>query len=165
MRSRRSLPVAVLVCESSRSAQRQTGRQRWLAPLADHPLRRCTNVMKTLFLALLSAMLLLNVTGCEGSYHLNATFHKVQQLKEGDPVLMEGIQVGRVDRITLDPRQGNLIVSLKIKRSVVVKTDAIAVIKATVSAGKNVVVLEGGSDLAPAATESTHLMIKELPSH
>ena len=121
--------------------------------------------IKIMFLALFSAVLFFTVTGCEGSYHLSAMFHKVQQLKEGDPVLMEGIQVGRVDRITLDPRQGRLIVSMKIKRSVVVKTDSIAVIKATISAGTNVVVLEGGSDLAPAAADHAFLMIRELPSH
>lgn len=127
--------------------------------------------MKTRLFALVAGALIFTVTGCgQGlgrGYHLNAVFHNVQQLKEGDPVMMAGIEVGRVERIALDPSrptwQDSITVTMKIKLSVVVRTDCIATIKAATSSGESVIVLEGGSAMAPALADRAFIMHREAP--
>ena len=128
--------------------------------------------MKTLLFALLAGVLIFNVAGCgqglERGYHLKARFHNLHQLKQlndGDPVIMASVPVGHVKEITLDPANATFIVTMEIKRSVVVKTDCIATIKAAASAGKSVIALDGGSPRGVALREGQFLMATEQPNY
>ena len=127
--------------------------------------------MKTLLFALLAGVLIFNVAGCgQGSgrgYHLKARFRNVRQLTDGDsviPVVMAGVRVGQVTEITLDQANATFIVTMEMKGSVVVRTDCIATIKASGSAGKSVIALDGGSPRGIALKEGQFLMAAEQPS-
>jgi ABC-type transporter Mla subunit MlaD len=92
----------------------------------------------------------------------------VKQLTGGDsviPVIMAGVRVGRVTEITLDTANATLIATMEIKGSVVVRTDCIATIKASGSAGKSVIALDGGSPLGMPSKEGQFLMAAEQPSN
>ncbi len=49
-----------------------------------------------------------------GVYRLTATFDNIGDLKEGAPVSMSGVNVGRVTRITYDSRQYKAVVDVSI---------------------------------------------------
>jgi phospholipid/cholesterol/gamma-HCH transport system substrate-binding protein len=122
--------------------------------------------MKTGFSTFLAGMLILLGGGCgQQGYHLNARFHNVHQLKYGDPVVMAGVRVGHVKEISLDLANATFIVTMEIRRSVVVKTDGIATIKPAASAGKSVIALDGGSPRGVALREGQFLMATEQPSY
>jgi phospholipid/cholesterol/gamma-HCH transport system substrate-binding protein len=119
--------------------------------------------MKTGFSTFLAGMLIFLGVGCsQQGYRLHARFSNLQQLKPGDPVLVAGIEVGRVERIALNPGAQSTV-TMKIKRSVVVKTDSIAKIRSAAPPGQAYVALEGGSLSAAAAVQDATLSTTELP--
>ena len=88
--------------------------------------------MKTPILALLAAVTILNTVGCGNGtprgYDLSALFTSPRNLKAGDPVIMAGVQIGRVEFLRFDSTNALTHVLLHIERLVVVKTDSTALI-------------------------------------
>lgn len=65
----------------------------------------------------------------EKTYPLSARFTSVTGLRVGSPVYMFGIEVGRVERLTMDQKNQKAAVDLQIKQGIKVYDDAIATIK------------------------------------
>ena len=65
----------------------------------------------------------------EKTYPLSAGFTSVTGLRVGSPVYMFGIEVGRVERLTMDQKNRKAAVELQIKQGIKVYDDAIATIK------------------------------------
>ncbi len=65
----------------------------------------------------------------EKTYPLSARFTSVTGLRVGSPVYMFGIEVGRVERLTMDQKDRKAAVELQIKQGIKVYDDAIATIK------------------------------------
>ena len=118
-------------------------------------------------LAGIAAVLILEIVGgverFERGYRLNALFNAVQDLKEGDRVKMAGVEVGRVDKITLDETNNKVMVTMKLRSNVQVKTDSIATIKFTGLLGQNFVALDFGTRNAPIAAPGAILATTEQP--
>jgi phospholipid/cholesterol/gamma-HCH transport system substrate-binding protein len=69
-----------------------------------------------------------NILG-DNSYSLVAKFTTVAGLRIGSPVNILGIDVGRVERITMDQENQKAVVEIRIKKNIKVYDDAIASIK------------------------------------
>lgn len=69
-----------------------------------------------------------NILG-DNSYSLVAKFTTVTGLRIGSPVNILGIDVGRVEKITMDQENQKAIVELRIKKDIKIYDDAIASIK------------------------------------
>jgi phospholipid/cholesterol/gamma-HCH transport system substrate-binding protein len=65
----------------------------------------------------------------EDTYPLLAPFTTASGLRPGNPVNMLGIEVGRVERISLDQKDQQAIVEVRIRKGIRVYDDAIASIK------------------------------------
>ena len=80
-------------------------------------------------------------------YFLNARFTSVAGLKPGAEVVIAGVEVGRVESISLDPKEQIAIVRMKIQRQVVLTDDVIASVKTSGLIGDKYIKLSpGGSD-------------------
>lgn len=80
-------------------------------------------------------------------YTLEARFDSVSGLKTGAMVDMAGVEIGRVDDISLDNKRQVAIVRLKIKKGVVLTDDVIASVKTSGLIGdKYIKLTPGGSD-------------------
>jgi phospholipid/cholesterol/gamma-HCH transport system substrate-binding protein len=80
-------------------------------------------------------------------YYLNARFISVAGLKKGAQVVIAGVQVGQVTRISLDPEEQVAIVRMKIIKDVVLTDDVIASVKTSGLIGDKYIKLSpGGSD-------------------
>jgi phospholipid/cholesterol/gamma-HCH transport system substrate-binding protein len=93
-------------------------------------------------------------------YRLKAQFANVQELKEGDRVKMAGVEVGRVEKIQLEDDKA--LVVMKMKHSVHVKTDSVAMINFTGLGGQNYVALSFGN-ASTFANDGALLESKEQP--
>src|SRR6266849_4263236 len=86
-------------------------------------------------LAVIAAVLILEIVGgverFQRGYELKALFNTIQDLKEGDRVKMAGVEVGRVEKISLDETNNKVLVTMKIRNNIEVKTDSVATIKFT----------------------------------
>jgi phospholipid/cholesterol/gamma-HCH transport system substrate-binding protein len=118
-------------------------------------------------LAVIAAVLILEIVGgvqrFERGYRLYALFNTIQDLKEGDRVKMAGVEVGRVEKITLDATNNKVLVAMKMRKNAEVKTDSLASVKFTGLLGQNYVALDFGSRNAPLATPGTVLTAAEQP--
>jgi phospholipid/cholesterol/gamma-HCH transport system substrate-binding protein len=65
----------------------------------------------------------------ENTYPLYAKFTTVSGMRVGSPVDMLGIEVGRVERITIEQKDQMAVVEMRIKEGIQVYADAIASIK------------------------------------
>jgi len=63
------------------------------------------------------------------SYFLTAKFTSVSGLRIGSPVNILGIEVGRVEKITMDQENQKAVVTIKVKKDIKIYDDAIAAIK------------------------------------
>lgn len=81
-------------------------------------------------------------------YTLSAGFDSVSGLKPGARVEIAGVEVGKVDRIMLDPKSGDrAVVSLKIRSGVKITDDVIASVRTSGIIGDKFIMLKpGGSD-------------------
>lgn len=70
----------------------------------------------------------LNLFG-DDTYPLVAKFTSVSGLRKGNPVNILGINVGRVERITMDQEDQRAVVEIRVKRDIRIYDDAIAAIK------------------------------------
>ncbi|HET6513920.1 MAG TPA: outer membrane lipid asymmetry maintenance protein MlaD [Thermodesulfovibrionales bacterium] len=88
-------------------------------------------------------------------YSLNARFDSVSGLRVDSPIEIDGIEVGRVARLSLDHERQMALAELKIKKGIKVYSDAIASIKTAGLIGDKFVKIDpGGSGeiLKPGGT-------------
>ena len=85
----------------------------------------------------------------ENTYTLYAKFNTVTGLREGNPVNMLGLEVGRVNKFTMDQENQVVQVEFKINKGIEVFDDAIASVKTEGLIGDKYVELDagGGGDL------------------
>jgi len=123
-------------------------------------------------LVILAAVFILDIIGgperFTKGYHLHALFSTVQDLKVGDRVKMAGVEIGRVEKISLDESNNTVRVTMKIRRQIdgdpiIVKTDSIAMVKFTGLMGQNFVAVDFGSPAAPPAENDAILKTAEQP--
>jgi phospholipid/cholesterol/gamma-HCH transport system substrate-binding protein len=81
-------------------------------------------------------------------YTVSAEFDSVSGLKPGARVEVAGVEVGKVDRISLDPKSGDqALAHLKIKTGVKITDDVIASVRTSGIIGDKFIKLKpGGSD-------------------
>ena len=112
-------------------------------------------------LAVIAAVLILETVGgierFRRGYRLNALFKNVQELKVGDRVKMAGVEVGRVEKITLDEAKDKVRVSMKLHRNATVRTDSLATVKFVGLMGQNYVAVDFGKPGSPRAEEGAYL--------
>jgi phospholipid/cholesterol/gamma-HCH transport system substrate-binding protein len=122
-----------------------------------------------LFVALivLAAFFIMFIVGglerFQGGIHVEALFKSAQELKLGDRVKMAGVEIGKVEKIALDPQQNKVRVTMRLNPDAPVKTDTIARIQFAGLMGQNFVSLEFGSEKAPVAADGTQLNSVEQP--
>ena len=118
-------------------------------------------------LAAIATVIILEIVGGPDRFHrgyqLAALFNTVQDLKPGDQVKMAGVEVGRVDKITLDETNNKVRVAMKLRKNVEVKVDSVATIKFTGLMGQSFVSLSFGSVKAPKAEPDAILNTAEQP--
>jgi phospholipid/cholesterol/gamma-HCH transport system substrate-binding protein len=89
-----------------------------------------------------------------GYYSLYAEFTSVSGLREGNAIEMDGIEVGRVQRLRIDQQKQMAVVELKIRDDIKVYDDATASIKTSGLIGDKYIKVEpggGGSLLKPGS--------------
>ncbi len=80
------------------------------------------------------------------SYTVKARFTSVSGLKEGSPVEIAGVPVGKVQAIDFDPARYEAVVSLRIPKHIELQDDAIASVRSTgIIGSKFVKITPGGS--------------------
>jgi phospholipid/cholesterol/gamma-HCH transport system substrate-binding protein len=118
-------------------------------------------------LAVIAAVLILEIVGgverFQRGYELKALFNTIQDLKEGDRVKMAGVEVGRVETIQLDETNNKVLVTMKLRKNVQVRTDSVATVKFTGLLGQNFVALDFGKPGSPLVTPGTVLATAEQP--
>jgi phospholipid/cholesterol/gamma-HCH transport system substrate-binding protein len=85
-------------------------------------------------------------TGTREGYHIDATFDNIGGLKVRAPVKAAGVVVGRVERIRLDPKTYEAVVSLTIEPQYRFTQDTIASILTSGLLGEVYVGLDAGGD-------------------
>ncbi len=116
-------------------------------------------------LAVIAAILIIEMLGggefFQQGYRVTALFDSVQELKVGDSVKMAGVEIGRVQTITLT--DGKVQVAMKLHPDAVVKTDSRAIIKFAGLMGQNFVSVNFGSPAAPKVVDGAVLETAEQP--
>ena len=117
-------------------------------------------------LTLIVAVIILEMVGVadffKPGYRVTADFKTVQELKKGDLVKMAGVEIGRVDSISLTNEKVRVTMKIK-KRDAELKTDSKATIKFTGLLGQNFVAIDFGSANSPRAVEGASLSTIEQP--
>jgi phospholipid/cholesterol/gamma-HCH transport system substrate-binding protein len=85
----------------------------------------------------------------ENSYSLYGKFTSVTGLRTGNPVNMLGLEIGRVEKFTMDQENQQVVVEFKINNGIEIFDDAIASIKTEGLIGDKYVSIDpgGGGDL------------------
>ena len=85
----------------------------------------------------------------DNTYSLFAKFNTVTGLREGNPVIMLGLDIGKVQKFTMDQENQQVMVEFKINKGIEVYDDAIASIKTEGLIGDKYVAIDpgGGGDL------------------
>ena len=116
-------------------------------------------------LALIAAFLIMEMIGSfdffKRGIRVHAQFNTVQELKEGDPVKIAGVQVGRVEKIDL--LEDKVDVTMKLNKPDNVRTDSKAIVKFAGLMGQNFVEIRFGSATAPKADNHTLINSEEQP--
>jgi phospholipid/cholesterol/gamma-HCH transport system substrate-binding protein len=116
-------------------------------------------------LAVLAAVIILETVGgiqlLKGGYQLKADFNSVQDLKVGDRVRMAGVEIGRVEDISLT--NNKVRVEMKIYKGKPVKTDSTARVKFTGLLGQNFVEITFGRASSPNVEPGSVLQTTEQP--
>jgi phospholipid/cholesterol/gamma-HCH transport system substrate-binding protein len=116
-------------------------------------------------LALIAAFLIMEMLGSFDFFRrgvrIHAQFNTVQELKEGDPVKMAGVQIGRVEKIDLKETKVDVI--MKLNRPGNVRTDSKAMIKFAGLMGQNFVSISFGSARALKVENDSIIESAEQP--
>lgn len=114
-------------------------------------------------LIVIAAVLMLEMLGSLDNFkkgrRLHAQFNSAQELKVGDRVKMAGVEIGRVEEISLV--ESKVQVSMRVSADAPVKTDSVATIQFAGLMGQNFVSLSFGSQAGQPADDSTHLPTRE----
>lgn len=114
-------------------------------------------------LALIAGVLVLEMAGGMDRFRrglrIHADFKSAQELKVGDRVKMAGVDIGRVEAITL--AEGKVRVTMKLNAQHEVKTDSVATIRFTGLMGQNIVAVSFGSPGAHLVENGTVLATTE----
>lgn len=114
-------------------------------------------------LALVAVVVILELVGTGNFWRkgtpVKARFDTISELKEGDPVKMAGVEIGKVTKIDL--ARGKVEVTMSLDKQAEVKTDSKASIKFVGLMGQNYVSLDFGTSGAPAVTPGTVLETEE----
>lgn len=94
---------------------------------------------------------------------VEALFKSAQELKLGDRVKMAGVEVGKIEKITLDAAQNKVRITMRLNADVPVKTDSIARIQFAGLMGQNFVALDFGAEKSPLAADGALLGSVEQP--
>jgi phospholipid/cholesterol/gamma-HCH transport system substrate-binding protein len=87
----------------------------------------------------------------DNMYSLYANFSTVTGLREGNPVNMLGLEIGRVEKFTMDQENQQVKVQFKINKGIEIYDDAIASVKTEGLIGDKFVAIDpggGGDQLA-----------------
>jgi phospholipid/cholesterol/gamma-HCH transport system substrate-binding protein len=110
-------------------------------------------------LIVIAAVLIVETVGgiekFKRGYRVHALFNTAQELKIGDRVKMAGVEVGRVEEISLT--ESKVKITMKLHAKAAVKTDSVATIKFAGLMGQNFVSLDFGSPGSPRAADGTIL--------
>jgi phospholipid/cholesterol/gamma-HCH transport system substrate-binding protein len=118
-------------------------------------------VVLTVFAAIFIVETLGSVDLFSRGYRVSAQFENAKDLKVGDRVKMAGVEIGRVDKITLTDSKVNVV--MKLRTDATVKTDSKAIINFTGLMGQNFVAISFGSPTAPKAENGSVLESGEQP--
>src|SRR5438552_2569061 len=117
-------------------------------------------------LALIAAFLIMEMLGSFDFFKrgilVHARFNTVQELKEGDPVKMAGVQIGRVEKIRLLEDKVDVTMKLEGRKSQV-KTDSKAMVKFAGLMGQNFVSISFGSGAGRKVVNDTIIETEEQP--
>ncbi len=80
------------------------------------------------------------------SYHVSAEFANVGSLNPGSNVLIAGVPIGRVDKVTLNPKNFRAIVSLQLEKNIQLPLDSIASVKTAGLIGDKYIAIAPGGD-------------------
>jgi len=85
----------------------------------------------------------------ENTYSLTGKFNTVTGLRVGNPVNMLGLEIGRVEKFTMDQENQQVVVEFKIDKGIEIYDDAIASVKTEGLIGDKYVAVDpgGGGDL------------------
>ena len=97
----------------------------------------------------------------KSGYHIQALFNSAQELKLGDRVKMAGVEVGKVESISLETNKVRVV--MKLRKTAMVRTDSIATIKFTGLMGQNFVAINFGTPAAPRAEDGSLIASTEQP--
>ena len=113
----------------------------------------------------IAAVLILEMLGSLESLkkgkRIHALFNTAQELKEGDRVKMAGVEIGRVEKITL--AENKVKITMKLAASALVKTDSTATIRFAGLMGQNFVSIDFGTPGAQPADSGTVIPSAEQP--
>ena len=114
-------------------------------------------------LALIAGVVILELAGTRDlfskGYPIRAQFDNIQELKEGDPVKMAGVEVGHIEKIQLADNKVEVVLNVDKKANV--KTDSKASIKFVGLMGQNYIALTFGSAGAPKVSANSLLETEE----
>ena len=91
----------------------------------------------------------------DDSYSLTARFSSVTGLRTGNTVAILGIEVGKVERITMDQVNQKALVEMKIKKDIKIYDDAIASIKTEGLMGDKYLSIDPGGAGSPLGNRGT----------
>jgi phospholipid/cholesterol/gamma-HCH transport system substrate-binding protein len=112
-------------------------------------------VLTVVFLAFVAVLWLGHVELGRGQFRLYDIYFKgaVTGLSEGSPVLYNGVRVGRVADIRLNPANVEEVrVTVEIDKNAVIKTDAQAELVANLLSGQSFIQIRGGTQAAAVLT-------------
>jgi len=114
-------------------------------------------------LVVIAAVLMLETLGSLDNFkkgrRLHAQFNSAQELKAGDRIKMAGVEIGRVEAITLV--ESKVQVTMRVSADAPVKTDSVATIQFAGLMGQNFISLSFGSQAGQPADDNTHLPTRE----
>jgi len=115
-------------------------------------------------LALVAAIIIIEMIGglefLKHGTHIHARFDNVLELKQGDPVKMAGVQIGRVEAIDIAGDKVEVFMKIS-RRDAAIHTDSKAAIKFAGLMGQNYVSIDFGSSKSPLAAEGAELATME----
>jgi len=118
-------------------------------------------------LAVIATVLILETVGgverFRRGFRINGLFKNVQELKIGDRVKMAGVEIGRVQSLSITNDKVRVTMKVQAARKQDVKTDSTATIKFTGLLGQNFVAIDFGTRGAPPASEDAYLTTEEQP--
>jgi len=122
-----------------------------------------------LFVALVvfAAFLIINTVGGLDKFrrglHVYALFNAAHELKKGDSVKMAGVEIGRVEEITLSTNKVKVTMKLRtdVAKQGIVKTDSTATIKFAGLLGQNFIAIEFGSPGARSLEDNQYIATTE----